>query len=374
MRFKLSPKNRYNLLRVIPYGIIWLLMGWFILLIESLVPGYAPGVTETDIKMSPGLFLFATIAVLDAGLLMGFLEVFWLGKVFRSVSFGRKLLYKMGIYLLFILVVVGYAYPVAAALESGLSPYSEPVRKRFLAFLVSPQALSTLISLAASIFVSLLYAGVSEHLGHRVILNFFTGKYHHPKAEVRIFMFLDLSDSTTLAEKLGHTRYFRFLREFYNNLSDSIISHRGEVYQYVGDEIVISWPKEIGLQNAHCLRSFYAMERAVARREGFYKKEYGLAPSFKAAIHMGPVTTGEIGALKKEIFFTGDVLNVTARLQSLCRKYGERLLISGTLARHLEGNMQPKGGPGFTTTLLGTAVLKGREEPVEVVGVRESNE
>ena len=369
MRFKLSPKNRYNLLRVIPYGIIWLLIGWFILAIEALVPGYSPGLSETDIAMDAGIFLFASIAVLDAGLLMGFLEVFWLGKVFRSVSFGRKLLYKMGIYLLFILVIIGYAYPIAAALESGLSPYSEPVRERFLAFLVSPQALSTLISLSASIFACLLYGGVSEHLGHRVILNFFTGKYHHPKAEVRIFMFLDLSDSTTLAEKLGHQRYFSFLREFYNNLSDPIISHRGEVYQYVGDEIVISWPKAVGLQNGHCLRSFFAMKQAVARRENFYMKAYGLAPSFKAAIHMGPVTTGEIGALKKEIFFTGDVLNVTARLQSLCRKYGERLLISGTLAKELESELLDQEGSKFRTRVLGIAELKGRSAPVEVVGV-----
>lgn len=369
MQARLSPKSRYKLLKILPYGIIWLLMGWYNLAIESLVPGYTPGLTNADIAMTPGLFIFASFALLDAGWFMGILEVFWIGKRFQSVSLGRKIFYKMGIYLAFMVIIVGWAYPIAASLESGVSPFSQAVRDRFKEFLVSAQALSTLISLTASIFVSLLYAGISEHLGHGVLLNFLTGKYHRPKVEERIFMFLDLSGSTTLAEQLGHQKYFKFLGTFYNNLSDAIISYRGEVYQYVGDEIVISWPKKTGLQNANCLRCFFAMKKAVDQREKIYLKEYGLSPSFKAAMHMGPVTTGEIGALKKEIFFTGDVLNVTARLQSLCKKYGERLLVSGILATRLHSVLQDKGETSFQCKNLGREALKGRSEPVEVVGI-----
>ena len=48
-------------------------------------------------------------------------------------------------------------------------------------------------------------------------------------------------------------------------------------------------------------------------------------------MHWGSVTTGEIGELKKEIVFTGDVLNTTSRIQMLCNEYDAQLLVSQQL-------------------------------------------
>ncbi|MGR3301112.1 MAG: hypothetical protein ACUZ8I_01275 [Candidatus Scalindua sp.] len=52
-------------------------------------------------------------------------------------------------------------------------------------------------------------------------------------------MFLDLKSSTTIAEEIGHRRYFEFISDFIADVTTPILNNHGEIYQYVGDEIVI---------------------------------------------------------------------------------------------------------------------------------------
>ncbi|WP_285649455.1 adenylate/guanylate cyclase domain-containing protein [Allomuricauda sp. NBRC 101325] len=333
-------------------------MSWFILLIESMANEYENHRPDTDITVTWTVFLFASIAVFLVGITMGAVEVLWLGKRFKSKNFSIKILYKMGFYLLFILVINLITYPIAASIELGVSVLNEGVWEKFSHYIVSLTFLSTMVSLAFSIFVSLLYSGFSEHLGHNVLLNFFWGKYHQPKEESRVFMFLDMQSSTSLAEQLGHTVYFRFLSDYYNQLSNAIIKYEGEVYQYVGDEIVITWKKEDGLNHENCIRCFYAMKQSLEKNTAYFEKTYGDQPSFRAGLHLGEVTTGEIGALKKEIFFTGDVLNVTARIQKLCKKFNEELIVSEDLVNQLTKTKD------ISFTSLGTMDIEGREADI----------
>ncbi|WP_088342080.1 adenylate/guanylate cyclase domain-containing protein [Robiginitalea sediminis] len=358
-----TTRIRYRLRRILPFGVIWLVIGWYTLISDALATGYQNVRPDTDITMSPGIFAFASLAVFTVGLVMGTLEVLWLSRRFQGYSFLGKVTVKMGIYLLFMLAVIGITYPLAAGLEAGSSPLSAAVMDKFGHYLQSTTFLSTLLSLSFSILASLLYAGIAEHLGHSVLLNFFTGRYHKPKEEERIFMFLDLKSSTSVAEKLGHKRYYQFLKAYYARLSDAIIAHRGEVYQYIGDEIVITWQLEQGLENARCLRCFFAMQDALSRSREQFESEYGQCPEFRAGLHMGPVTTGEIGALKKEIFFTGDVLNVTSRIQKSCKEYGTDLIASGTLLDHLGNDLPAHAEP------LGTIPLEGRTQPVALFAI-----
>lgn len=67
------------------------------------------------------------------------------------------------------------------------------------------------------------------------------GRYHKPSTENRIFMFLDLKDSTTIAEKLGHIIYSKLLQQCFFDLNKLIPNSRAEIYQYVGDEAVLTW-------------------------------------------------------------------------------------------------------------------------------------
>ena len=179
-------------------------------------------------------------------------------------------------------------------------------------------------------------------------------------------MFLDMKSSTTIAEELGHVRYFNLLQEYYADLSSPIIEHAGEIYQYVGDEIVVSWKLGKGLLKNNCIACFFEMKRKLNSLSEKYEDKFGLRPGFKAGIHFGKVTTGEIGVVKKEIIFTGDVLNATARIQSLCNSYEVDLLISGALkdAISLDRNYLLKD--------LGETELRGRQEKMKIYSVEKN--
>ena len=227
-------------------------------------------------------------------------------------------------------------------------------------FLTNFAYLSVEIYTALTLGVSLFYFEISENIGHGVLKNFFTGKYHRPTKEERIFMFLDMKSSTTIAEKLGHVKYFEMLSEYYADLSESIIQYSGEIYQYVGDEIIVSWKLENGVRRSNCIQCFSAMKNNLENQAEKYLEKFDLVPTFKAGFHLGEVTTGEIGVIKKDIIFTGDVLNTTARIQGLCNDYKVELLISGDLIKKLDLD------PEIRIKSLGKNELRGRKENVEL--------
>ena len=363
---KISPKTRRNISRVLPFGAIWLLTGCVFVLIETAAMGTALPNSPTIINLTLPVFFFAMISVTIVGLIIGLVEVVLLENVFRKKSFPQKVFYKFVLYSFLIILIVAITYPIAASFESNLSILDVKVWQKFGNYLQSITFLSTLLQISFSLFLSLLYAAISENLGHAVLANFFTGKYHKPKQEHRIFMFLDMKSSTTIAEQLGHIQYFELLREYYLDFSDAIINHGGEVYQYIGDEIVVTWKAKQGLQKGNCVHCFFAMKADLQKRSAFYQKRFGMVPSFKAGLHLGNVTTGEIGALKKEIFYTGDVLNATARIQSLCKEYQLDLLISGELMTQLSSLHGLKGA------FLGRVNLKGRVQPMDVFTIEQT--
>jgi adenylate cyclase len=150
------------------------------------------------------------------------------------------------------------------------------------------------------------------------------------------------------------------LKEYFADLANPVIDYSGEIYQYAGDEMIISWKLKTGLQNNDCIACFFAMKNALAQQTAKYEACFGLLPGFKAGLHYGMVTTGEIGVLKKEIIFTGDVLNTAARIQGLCNQFGADILISGPLAKVLGPS------PLFKTKSFGLHNLKGRDEQMEI--------
>ncbi|SDM54706.1 adenylate/guanylate cyclase domain-containing protein [Kriegella aquimaris] len=357
---RLTPKSKRNISRIIPFGVIWLFVGWILLFVQEAATLNRNLNPTSAISVTFEVFVFASIAVTCIGLLVGAIEVLWLGKLFGKNSFSQKILYKVGFYTLFLIVIIIVIYPIAASIELHKSPFDTIVLNKFSNFLISIDFLSTLVSVAFSLFLSLFYAEISENLGHGVLMNFFTGKYHTPTEEKRIFMFLDMKSSTTIAERLGHIKYFELLKEYYSDFSDAIIRYSGEVYQYVGDEIVISWKYEDGISNNNCVKCFFAMKDSLKKREAWYTLTFGITPTFKAGLHFGKVTTGEIGVLKKEIIFTGDVLNTTARIQELCNAYQVDLLVSDKLVQSLQLD------PELQSRSLGETALRGKEANFEL--------
>ena len=200
---------------------------------------------------------------------------------------------------------------------------------------------------------------VRDKYGPGTFSAFLMGKYFRPKREERIFMFLDLRSSTTIAEQLGEVRYFNFVRDVFRHATPSILSSKGEIYQYVGDEIVISWKMKNGMENANCLRCFFDIQMELRRRMAYYQKTYEVIPEFKAGLHYGFVMAGEVGVVKRDIAFSGDVLNTAARIQSKCNELGVNILFSQFLLDKL--SLPPHS---FEPKKIGGMLLRGKQEQV----------
>ena len=159
---------------------------------------------------------------------------------------------------------------------------------------------------------------------------------------------------------MGHEQYFNLLRDYYEVMSDPIINTLGEVYQYIGDEVVVTWESAKGLTDHHCIQCFKEIKRSMNDNADSFQKKYGLVPDFKAGLHVGEVTTGEIGALKKEIFYTGDVLNTTARAQELCNENNTDLILTSDLLNRLDYSNH------WNAEYIGELPLKGKSKPVKL--------
>jgi adenylate cyclase len=213
-------------------------------------------------------------------------------------------------------------------------------------------ALPYFVVLAVTILVML---QMNRIIGANVLRYFVAGVYHRPRLENRIFLFLDLEGSTQIAERLGSTRYFELLRQFVDDLTEPVLEARGEIYQYAGDEVVITWPMELGLRRANCVRCFFDIRVTVAHRAPRYERQFGMVPRFRGGLHGGAVTAGELGDLRQQIVFVGDILNTAARLEEYAKRTSLDLVVSGALLEQLTLS------PGIVATRCGELALRGKE-------------
>ena len=363
----LSPKAKRNIARIIPFGLIWLLLGTIFYAIENMAIGDSE-YADFPLKIDLVTFIFLALAITCVGFLVGVIELFLMDKLFAKKSFTKKILYKLTIYIFLSYFLQIITFPIAISLELNASIFDSRVWDKLIVYNTSITHLSNSVQFIVMLVVSIFYAQISDNIGHRTLMNFVTGKYHSPTEEIRIFMFSDMKSSTKIAEKLGHIRYFELLKEYYIDLSDAIIKYSGEIYQYIGDEIVVSWRLKAGLKNNNCINCFFAMKEDLRKRAGWYGENFSYIPDFKAGFHFGKVTTGEIGALKKEIIFTGDVLNTTARIQEKCNSYNVDNLVSSELIDLLNAESF------YKTRELGEIKLRGREANINLFTIeQESN-
>ncbi|MEM7369320.1 MAG: response regulator [Bacteroidota bacterium] len=183
------------------------------------------------------------------------------------------------------------------------------------------------------------------------------------KEAQRIFMFLDLKSSTVLAEQLGHVQYFELLNDFFGDISQPVLDHGGEIYQYVGDEVVISWPLETPDLNKRSIDCFFAISDAIETRSPYYLRTFGVQPQFKAGVHCGVVSVGSMDRIKQEEVYTGEVLHIASRLEGLCNRYQSRLLISEDLLLELPQH------ENMLTHSIGSIQLRGKQTPVNLYAI-----
>jgi adenylate cyclase len=219
-----------------------------------------------------------------------------------------------------------------------------------------------------NIFIGLLINFINQinkKYGRRVLVPLLLGKYRNPKEEERIFLFMDLKSSTSLAEVLGHLKYSAFIRDSFIDINAVLAKYDAQIYQYVGDEIVITWTIGDGMRNASCIQFFFACEARFNEKADYYITKYRQIPQFKAGLHMGKVTVVEVGDIKRDIAYHGDTLNTAARIQSVCNSYHKKFLTSAFVLKLTAVENS------FKTESIGMVLLKGKKDPVEIVSVEQ---
>jgi adenylate cyclase len=364
----LSNKHTQRIRKIFQFGTIWIVFGLIYTIIEKGFLGDSDHFRSTNnpYNFEKSLMINST-ATFFMGVMQGLIEFYFLRKYFIKMSFRKKVVSKAIIYILIIILFVLCLNSVYNSNLLRVSLFSNEILSANLLFIHSFSFLSIVVFVASIIVVCLLFSEVSDYIGHNVLTNFFNGKYHRSQTEERVFMFLDMKSSTSIAEKLGHVKYYQLLNQYYADMTNPILESSGEIYQYAGDNIIISWTVNNGLNKNNCINCFFNIKKTITQQSAKYKESFGLMPEFKAAIHCGKVTTGEIGVVKKEIVFTGDVLNTTDRIQGLCNVYNVDLLISDLILAGIKINGL------YQQKEIGLCQLKGKNERVKLFTLIEND-
>jgi adenylate cyclase len=299
---------------------------------------------EIAVGILYGLLISVTVASISLFVLEGPMRV-WLG----GLSFTANLIVRSAIYSAIIVPILFFQL---GGIIAGVA--LDPSHKTFwidIAYSVACVVLANLV------------LGITNIIGPRAFLNFVIGRYHRPVEESRFVLFVDIAGSTGLAERLGGIAIHRLLDRTFRLLTLSVIDYRGEVLNYVGDEVIVTWRERNGAIDCRPLRCFVAMRDELSRASGQLQREFGVVPRIRGSLHFGPVIVGEIGDVKRAIVFNGDVMNTAARLEELSRNVEGGFLASRAAMDRFSS------APPFAVRDLGRLPIRGRANGIVVIGI-----
>ncbi len=337
----------------------WVFADIFIVTYEGAVLEFRSHVDGVIYDYSQTLITTVLITFL-AGTCLAMFEGLYFNNLLRRKSLGAILSIKTGFYITNMFVFISVAVIIIHSYEINKPLLDPEVIENYISYISGPRFILTISYWGLATLFALFILHISDKFGQGILFNFLLGKYHQPKQEVRIFMFLDLKSSTSHAEKLGHIKYSRLIQDCFFDLTDIVIKCNAKIYQYVGDEVVLSWKVAEGVRDNNCIKMFYEYHNLLIARQKYYMDTYQLVPEFKAGLNSGDITVAEVGQLKKELAYHGDVLNTAARIQARCNEYQKKLLLSQDLKDQLDQN------PAYHFEYMESIILRGKEKKVGI--------
>jgi len=287
------------------------------------------------------------------------LELFVFSGKLRRIPFISIFILRVVVYFLLAFAVTFNLFVFSRTLRYNLS-YREVLQSdEFRTYLTNEYHLVLAFCFLA-IVLGVFTLQMTRKLGLSDLWAFVTGKYRTPKKESRIFMFLSLGESDTIISKTGNLNYHNFINDFIFDISNTILIHQGKIVHYMEDEIVIVWSIRNGTKNANCVRTYFDLCHEIVGYFEYYHTKYGVLPRPKCAIHAGNVIRAEIGEIKSEISFFGDVVNSTSRILSEAVRKEVDILVSQQVMEiiQLPIHYQAKNQGVFT--------LKGKHHPIQL--------
>ena len=282
-----------------------------------------------------GPYINTIIIGFQIGSLISFLELYLFAGGLRKLRFITLFLIKTVIYVVLIVLIIFNVLVISRILKYHLNYYQVVISDEFQNYLFYKDFdLAIIYTLVFAITINFTRL-MNRKMGQGVLFSFIIGNYYQPKVQERIIMFLGIPHSKDISEKIGLVKFHSFLNDFIYDITESIIIHMGIIHHYVEDEIVISWNIDKGIQNANCVRTFFHAKSRLSSLKEKYFTNYGCLPVIGASLHAGNVVRAEIGDVKSELVFHGDVMNTTARIMGKCEELMSEILISDELVKKL---------------------------------------
>jgi adenylate cyclase len=350
--------RRYYFKTLIVIGIVWTCFDYsrFLALSFTEKTGEYP-FTQSE----KGMFIVRIVVGLLAYSAMAYLLIFPLKNRYRKYPLWLSFIFKT-----LILCLLTAIYSILNFYIVYIFVYGESLiatsRSLYHYAIELPWLLNYIESRLLLYIITLLILEINEKYSPGVFTDIFIGKYLKPREEKRIILFIDLKDSTPTAEKLGHKKYFFYIRDFIHHFSLALLEYDGLIYQYVGDEIVVSWLFNKSNKNK-CIQSVIRARRIIQKESNYYRREYGMVPEYRIGVHLGLVMVGEIGIVKKDLTMSGDAMNTTARIRTMGGELNQKFVGSADFVNNA-------GLESWQVESLGDIDLKGKELPMELFAIK----
>lgn len=178
-------------------------------------------------------------------------------------------------------------------------------------------------------------------------------------------LFSDIRGFTTFSEQGRPEDIVTQLNEYFSRMVDVLFRHQGTLDKFVGDMVMALFgaPLEDPDHADHALRAALTMVNELADLNRQWAAQGRPALDIGIGINSGEMVAGNIGSdTIMSYTVIGDAVNLGARLESLNKEYGTRIIISAQTARRLKGR--------YDLRPLGTVVVKGKSEAVAIFEVK----
>jgi adenylate cyclase len=178
-------------------------------------------------------------------------------------------------------------------------------------------------------------------------------------------LFSDMRGFTTLSESGEAEDLVRQLNQYFTRMVEVVFAHKGTVDKFVGDMIMALYgaPLDDPDHADHAVQTALRMVEALQDLNRRWGVEGRAALDIGIGINTGEMIAGNIGSdTIMSYTVIGDNVNLGARLESLNKEYGTRILISEATRRQLKGN--------YDVRALGEVTVKGKTRAVTIFEVR----
>lgn len=360
LKGKICNNLAYNIRQVFYIMSIWIFVTLFFIYIKfnDIPESYLSDIYKLQQEMTKNwMYRTALFIGLSFGLVMGILHIFVYPYIERTQKLFYNILFRITVfcmlsYSIYFMLLCMHGFVINR--ELVLLIFRQPATINILLYAFVTETLVSLIML------------LRRNLGRKYFINILKNTYRNPKEEERVFLFLDLEDSTPTAHKMGHLNFSRYIQDCFWDLSDITLMHGAEIYQFVGDEAVITWKVSKNFDYGKCIALYFSYRDLLEQKKPFYMEKYGMLPRFRCAIHSGKVSAALVGDYKKEIAYHGNVLNLGSRLQKNCKEYNAGILISEDFHSNLKDHW-------YSLSPIVLNDLKGIEEAQTAYKVEEEN-